>query len=266
MAEPAKHRMRKKGKRNLAALTAAAARFRDSKQSYFLTDVFRAAAEEIGITPQAMKTWAGSIPAAERDKLIFGDAKISRFEEKLRILQEVRNTIPGTPTRGELADAAAKALGMTPGSVRNFVYTELTPAQAAALKLNGTLDNKQRLAVIREVRLAMRDRGAPPPRPIDLAQEVAQRLGVTPRSARDIVVHLPADVKMQLRFATQVSRKLHGRHPAVLRAAVIGAIDVLAYRELRPTAANIARVLHLSTAAVEEYLEENPSIRERLSS
>lgn len=265
--------MGSRGRKNIAALEKASAALRIHKKQLLVKDLIEAAAHQLGMSVSGLRAFYARYVTPEiKARLLYGESgrKVTRAEAKFRILMQVRDEMrergEPSPNKKELALAAAKRLGMTPNSAQGYVYDDLTQEQVELLEFAEqflTLD--QQIAVLKQVRQGMRERGLPAPLQTELAKAAAPLLRQKPTSVRTLIRRLDAAVRAQLKLSGSHSRKLVGVEPDIIREGFLGAIAVLRLRTTPLTISNLRQLLKLKPVVVKSYLEENPDIRALLN-
>lgn len=282
---PVFEKRRRTPSEKLAALEKAAAELRKEKLQRYppdlepepseeaielhLRELIELAAQKLRMTYTGLKThFYRSVPEETKARWLYGSfgRKRTRAEIKFDILMHVREQLRKkvglVPRKKELAEAAAKPLGMTLDSTRTYIYDRLTAEEVAALDLREKfLSPAKQTEILKSVRQEMRDQGKPAPRPVDLARAAAPLLRQKTTSVRTLLGRLDETTKCELEFLGSRSSMLAGVDPNTVREGFRGAIAVLKLRKLPLTTENLQLVLKFKSEVIKSYLSENPDVQ-----
>jgi hypothetical protein len=258
----------------LAALERASLELKKYKDQLTVTELVGTAAKDLHMTAAGLRSfYCRSVPQDAKNSWLYGEGgrEISRREQKFNILmcvrEELRKKGGPKPRKKELAEAAAKPLGMKLISARTYIYERLSKEEAAALDLRKQYFTRaEQFMILKQVRKNMQDRGLPPPRQTDLAEAAAPWLKQKASSVRSLIVSFNKEEKDELACMKNRSSGLVGLDPTVVKEGFAGAIAVLKVRRAPITINNIRLVLRLKQEVVELYLTEHPELRTLLDS
>ena len=228
------------------------------------------AAEKLRMSWTGLSTYFyRSVPAEIRDRWLYSKRKRTRGEIKFEILMQVREQLRqkggAVPRKKELAEAAAKPLGMTLDSARTYIYDRLTPEEVKALDLRGRfLSLVEQVDMLKCVRKEMKEKGLPPPRSKELAETAAPLLRQKVNSVKTLIGSLSEEIKEELELSESRSGMLAGVDPALVQEAFIGAVAILKLRRMPLTTESLRLVLKLKPQVVTLYLNEHPEVKELL--